>query len=58
LCFASESREPLAVVGHHLWEYFECDGAVEPRIAGLVDLTHAAGADVPDYRVGAEAFAD
>jgi hypothetical protein len=52
--------EPLAKrrVGRHVRrQHFDRDGAVQPRVARAIDLSHSPGANQPDDFIGAEARA-
>jgi hypothetical protein len=54
LGLAFEPRLQIGVVGDVLGQDLDGDGAVEARIAGLVDLAHAARADLGGDTVRAE----
>ncbi len=45
LCFAAKPREPIGIAGQQVRQHLQRDLAVQFRIAGAVDLAHAAGAD-------------
>jgi hypothetical protein len=53
--FAIEAGQTIGVSGERLWQDLEGDVAVQPRVAGAIDLTHATGADRLDYFVRTEA---
>ena len=53
--FALEALAPLLVAGQLFRQDFDGNQAIEPGVARLIDLAHAAGADQPDDFVGAEA---
>jgi hypothetical protein len=55
--FAVEPLAQLRVGGERTGQHLDRDGPIEPRIAGLVDLAHAAGADGRDDLVGSKACA-
>ena len=57
LGLARESREPIAVVRHHVRQDFEGDIAIQLCVAGAVDLAHPAFTDLRDDFVDAEAAA-
>ena len=57
LGFALEAPEPLGIVGEKVWQDLERHVAVELRVAGAVDLPHAAGADLGGDVVMPEAVA-
>jgi hypothetical protein len=40
--FALEASETVGILGERGWQYLERDLAVEPQIAGTIDLAHAA----------------
>ena len=42
---AFESREPLWIGREYLWQDFDRDVALQPRIAGAIHLAHAAGSE-------------
>ena len=44
LCLAFETREPLGLVGQGFGN-FDGDVAIEPGVAGAIDLAHATLAD-------------
>ena len=52
---ALEAAAQLRVASGLGGEHLECDAAIEPRVTGLVDLAHAAGAERCDHLVGADA---
>jgi hypothetical protein len=52
--FALESVARVRIGGDVRPEHLERDGAIQPRVARLVDLAHAAGADGGDDLVRAE----
>jgi len=54
LRFALEARQPFRVGGKDGRQDFQRDIAIEVRVAGEVDLAHAASAELGDYFVGAE----
>ena len=54
LCFPAEAREPLAVVCEGRWQNLQRDVAIELRVAGAVDLAHAARANQRDDLIRAE----
>ena len=54
---ALESRAPLRIGRHVGRQHFDGDRAIEPRVAGLVDFAHPAGAERREDLVGAEAGA-
>ncbi len=54
LGFALEASQPLGVVGEQVGQDLERHVAVELGVAGAVDLTHAAGADLGGDGVGTE----
>ena len=43
--FLLEATQPRRVGGDGTWQYLEGDVAPEPRVARLVDFTHATGAE-------------
>jgi hypothetical protein len=45
LCLALEAPQALLVVGELLRQHLDGHLALEPRVAGAVDLAHAAGAE-------------
>ena len=50
-----EPLEPLGVGGECRGQNFDGDVAAEPRVAGAIDLAHAAGAKQADDFIRAEA---
>jgi len=52
--FAFKSHAPVSVFGQFRREHFDRDRAIEARVAGAIDLSHAAGADRRDDFVGTE----
>ena len=46
------------IVGDMLGQDLDGDGAVQARIGGLIDLSHATGADLLDDAIVAEGLAD
>ncbi len=54
LRFALESPAHVGVVGEVLGQHLDGNRAAEPRVGGLVDLAHPAGADGGFDSVGAE----
>jgi hypothetical protein len=42
---ALEAPATLRVTGERLWQHFDGDAPVKPRVLGLVDLPHAALAE-------------
>ena len=57
LRFALEPREPFGIGGEQIRQDFDGDVAIELRVAGAVDLAHAALADQRDDFVDAETVA-
>jgi hypothetical protein len=57
LCFPPEAGEPFAVGGEGLPQNLQRHVAIELRVAGAVDLAHAARANQRDDLVGAETSA-
>jgi hypothetical protein len=57
LCFALEALPHLRIVGPVRRQHFDRHGALEPRIAGAIDLAHSAGANQLDDLEGAESSA-
>ena len=55
--FALEALAELGIGGECVGQDLDRDDAIEPRVARLVDLAHAAGADEREDFVGAEAGA-
>jgi hypothetical protein len=55
--FVLEAVQPRRVGGHGTGQYFDRDVAAEPRVARLVDFTHATGAERRHNFVRAEAHA-
>ena len=45
LGFTFEPRKPIDIELELLRQHLECDVAIQLRVAGPVDLTHAAGAE-------------
>ena len=58
LRFARESCEPVRIVGERIREGFECDIAIQLRVASPVYQTHSALANLRGDFVDAEARAD
>ena len=54
LRFGREPAKALGIGGNRRVQDLDGDIAVEPRIAGAVDLAHPAGADEPDDLVRTE----
>ena len=52
--FVFESTQAIRVIGDRRREHLDGDCAIEPRVAGFVDLTHPAGAKERDDFVRAE----
>jgi hypothetical protein len=48
LRFALEAREAIGVMTECFGQDFECDIAIEPRIARAIDLAHATHTDERD----------
>jgi hypothetical protein len=42
--FAIEPLTELRIGGEHIWEDLDCDRTVESRVARLIHLAHATGA--------------
>jgi hypothetical protein len=57
LRFAVEALAELRVGGQRAGKGFDRNGAIQPRIERLVNLAHAAGAQLGDDFIGAEAGA-
>jgi hypothetical protein len=57
LRFTFEPRQPLGISGEQLRQDFDGDIAIELRVAGAVDLAHAAGPDGSEDLVRAESSA-
>ena len=55
LCLALEAREPIAVAREMLRQHLDGDIALQLRIAGAIDLAHAAGTERRDDFVRAKA---
>ena len=53
-----EALSEIRIVGDMRREHLDGDGALEPRVGGLVDLAHAAGADEGRDVVAAESGAN
>ncbi len=51
---ALEAHAPVFVLGQLRRQDFDRDCAIEARVAGAIDLSHAAGADRRDDFVGTE----
>ena len=54
LGFAFESREPLRIRGKHVWKDLQRDVALQARVAGAVDLAHAARTERRTDFIGAQ----
>ena len=55
--FTVEALAELRITGECLRQDLDRDGAIQPRVAGFVDLAHAAGAERREDFIGAEARA-
>ena len=55
--FALESREPIGIGSEQVGQDFDRDVAIELRVPGAVDLTHAACPESSDDLVRAESGA-
>ena len=42
---AIEAGQSFGVVGERLGQHLQCDVAIEPRVTGVINLSHSAGAD-------------
>jgi hypothetical protein len=56
-CFQLEPAQTVRILGHLLRQNLDRDLSPQPRVAGLVDFPHSAGAERSDDLVGTEAFA-
>ena len=56
-CLAIETGPELWICSERLRQHFDCDRAIESRVARAIDLAHAAGAEQRDDLVRAEASA-
>ncbi len=54
LRFALEAGQPIGIAGEEVGQDLERDVAPEPRVAGAIDLSHAAGAERGDDLIGAQ----
>ena len=52
-----KAREAVRIGAEQLRQYFDRNGSIQPRVLGLIHLSHAAGADERQNFVGAELFA-
>ena len=57
LRLAKKTRQPIGIRRVDVWQHLERNVATEPRIAGAIDHTHAAGTERTDDLVRAEAGA-
>ena len=55
LGLATKARQAIGIRGHRRRENLDRDGALQAAVRGLVNLAHAAGADLANHFVGAEA---
>ena len=58
LRLALEARQPLGIGREGLRQDLQRDVAIEPRIAGAIHLTHAAGTDTTDHFVRPDSHAE
>lgn len=56
--FATEPRQTFGVGSEDVGEYLQRDVAIEPRIAGTIDLTHTSGTEGASDLVRSDAGTD
>jgi hypothetical protein len=54
---ALKPRQPIRILRERLGQHLDCDVALQPRVAGTIDLAHSAGADGGENFVGTESSA-